>query len=189
MHARPGVDVLLPVVRQAICKAADQRVRHHPAGGDAAVDHIGFGRLLGEGMAAAASPFAVDVAVHEEPRRDDVQLFADVPCPCARSPGPCVRSRALCARCPASVVALRLGRLILEAAYEGTLLAALLHGLYGATPIVYLTLLGGGAFGNERQWIQDSIRTAIDKVPGPIVRIVSYREPESELLRLACRRA
>jgi hypothetical protein len=82
----------------------------------------------------------------------------------------------------------RIATLVLEAAYEATLRGALLHDLYGGTSIVYLTLLGGGAFGNDRRWILQAIRVAIDKVPSPIVRIVSYRQPEPELLRLARRR-
>ena len=78
MHAGAGVDVLLPVVRQVVGEAADQRVRHQAAGRDAAIDHVGFCRLLHKLLAAAAGPLAVDVAVHEELRRDDVQLLAHV---------------------------------------------------------------------------------------------------------------
>ena len=56
---------------------------HEPAGGDAAVDDLRIGRLLHQALdalalAAAASPLAIDVAVHEELRRNDVQSFADV---------------------------------------------------------------------------------------------------------------
>ena len=78
VHARARVDGLLPVVRQMVGEAADQRVCHQAAGGDAAVDHVGLGRLLHQLLAAPASPLAVDVAVHEELRRDDVQPLADV---------------------------------------------------------------------------------------------------------------
>ena len=63
VHARAGVDGLLPVVRQMVCEVADQRVRHQPAGRDAAVDHVGLGRLLHQLLAAAAGPLAVDVSV------------------------------------------------------------------------------------------------------------------------------
>jgi len=83
VHAGPGVDGLLPVVRQVVDEAADQRVRHQSAGGDAAVDDLRLGRLLHQAfdplaLAAAAGPLAVDVAVHEEFGRHDVQPFADV---------------------------------------------------------------------------------------------------------------
>jgi hypothetical protein len=66
-----------------VYEAADQRVRHQPAGGDAAVHHVGLGGFLAQPsftllLAALAGPLAVDVAVDEELGRDDVQLLADV---------------------------------------------------------------------------------------------------------------
>jgi len=83
VNAGPGVDGLLAVVRQVIDEAADQRMCHQPAGGDAAVDDLGIGRLLHQAfdplaLAAATGPLAVDVAVHEELRRHDVQPFAHI---------------------------------------------------------------------------------------------------------------
>jgi hypothetical protein len=48
-------------------------------------------------------------------------------------------------------------RLVLEAAYEATLCAAIVNGRSTGNPRVFLTLLGGGAFGNETRWITDSI--------------------------------
>jgi hypothetical protein len=78
VHAGSGVDVFLPVVRQVVGEAADQRVGDQAAGRDAAIDHLGFGRLLHQLLAAPAGPLAVDVAVHEELCRNDVQLLADV---------------------------------------------------------------------------------------------------------------
>ncbi|MDQ2095272.1 hypothetical protein [Rhodalgimonas zhirmunskyi] len=47
-------------------------------------------------------------------------------------------------------------RLALEAAYEATFLAAL-----EAEGPLYLTLLGGGAFGNREEWIIDAIERAL----------------------------
>lgn len=43
---------------------------------------------------------------------------------------------------------------------------------------VFLTLVGGGAFGNHFSWIFDAIRKAFDKFKETNldVRIVSYRE-------------
>jgi hypothetical protein len=52
-------------------------------------------------------------------------------------------------------------RLVLEAAYEATLLAAALHPSRGGTNVVALTRLGGGAFGNENAWIDDAIERAL----------------------------
>jgi hypothetical protein len=46
--------------------------------------------------------------------------------------------------------------LVLEAAYEATMLAAVLNKQRGASNVVLPTLLGGGAFGNEAEWIQRS---------------------------------
>jgi len=52
-------------------------------------------------------------------------------------------------------------RLVLEAAYEATLLAGVLNAQGpGGCPVVALTRLGGGAFGNHGRWIDDAIRRA-----------------------------
>lgn len=68
-------------------------------------------------------------------------------------------------------------RLVLEAAYEATLWAAVDNAARCGSPIVYLTLLGGGVFGNDPVWIHDAIRRALHTVRGHAldVRIVSYR--------------
>lgn len=52
-------------------------------------------------------------------------------------------------------------RLVLEAAYEATICAAILNMQRTGNKRVFLTLLGGGAFGNETQWITDSIKRAL----------------------------
>ena len=69
--------------------------------------------------------------------------------------------------------------LILEAAYEATLLAGAVQAANGGSNIVLLTLLGGGAFGNSQTWIFAAIRRALGTVIGLglDVRIVSYGEP------------
>jgi hypothetical protein len=64
-------------------------------------------------------------------------------------------------------------RLVLEASYEATLRAARTTG--AAT--VFLTYLGGGAFGNDEAWIADAIGHALDRVGGLDVRLVSYGRP------------
>lgn len=68
-------------------------------------------------------------------------------------------------------------RLILEAAYEATFHAAVLNGAATGIRTVYLTLLGGGAFGNEYSWILDSLESAWKsfRAASLDVRIVSYR--------------
>ena len=67
-----------------------------------------------------------------------------------------------------------LARLTLEATYEATLLTARRE---GAGRPVFLTLVGGGAFGNRTRWIEDAIVRAVQLVDGLDVRIVSYGRP------------
>ena len=50
--------------------------------------------------------------------------------------------------------------LILEAAYEATLLAAMLNAERSGNRTVFLTLLGGGAFGNDVEWILKAMERA-----------------------------
>lgn len=52
-------------------------------------------------------------------------------------------------------------RLVLEASYEAVICAAVLNQESTGNNSVYLTLLGGGAFGNETDWIIGSIRRAL----------------------------
>ncbi len=67
-------------------------------------------------------------------------------------------------------------RLILEATYEATLFAALRNMEKTNSNKLYLTLVGGGAFGNQMDWIMDSIGIAISKFKNtPLeVKIVSF---------------
>jgi hypothetical protein len=51
--------------------------------------------------------------------------------------------------------------LVLEAAYEATLCTAILNWQRTGNRMVYLTLLGGGAFGNENDWIINALRRAL----------------------------
>ena len=76
--------------------------------------------------------------------------------------------------------------LILEAAYEATLCAAVLNAQKTGNNTLYLTLLGGGAFGNKESWIMDAIDRAI-KIhahSGLDVRIVSYGSSNPALAKL-----
>ena len=52
-------------------------------------------------------------------------------------------------------------RLILNAAYEATLRAAILNARSTGNRRVFLTLLGGGAFGNDPEWITSAIERAL----------------------------
>lgn len=65
-------------------------------------------------------------------------------------------------------------RLVLEATYEATLLAATEQAAAGGSTTVLLTRVGGGAFGNGDEWIDDAIERALDVVEeaGLDIRIV-----------------
>ena len=52
-------------------------------------------------------------------------------------------------------------RLVLEAAYEATLLAGVRNAVRGVSNRVLLTRLGGGAFGNDEDWIDDAMTRAL----------------------------
>jgi hypothetical protein len=66
--------------------------------------------------------------------------------------------------------------LVLEAAYEATMAAAILNAKRGVSNIVLLTQLGGGAFGNHDDWIYAATRRSLEKVRefDLEVRLVSY---------------
>ena len=77
-------------------------------------------------------------------------------------------------------------RLILEATYEATFHAALLNYQKTGSNKVFLTLVGGGAFGNKLDWITESIFVAVSKfmnTPLDIV-IVSYNASKKEVIEL-----
>jgi hypothetical protein len=69
-----------------------------------------------------------------------------------------------------------LARLVLQGAYEATLLAAVEQANGGGSDIVLLTRVGGGAFGNDDVWIDDAIVRAIEIVEraGLDIRQVGY---------------
>lgn len=83
-------------------------------------------------------------------------------------------------------------RLVLEAGYEATLLAAVEQAARGGSPTVLLTRLGGGAFGNPDGWIDDAIVRALHVVEhaGLDVRLVSHAgaHPGLQAIEAAWRR-
>ena len=78
-------------------------------------------------------------------------------------------------------------QLVLDAAYEATLLAGVLNSRQGGSNIVLLTQLGGGAFGNAPEWIHTAIERALGKTQGQglDIRLVSYGPPSTQLKALA----
>ncbi len=77
-------------------------------------------------------------------------------------------------------------RVILEATYEATLYTGLLNYQKTGNKKVFLTLVGGGAFGNELKWILDSIELALNKFMNtPLeVSIVSYGKSNQDVQNL-----
>jgi hypothetical protein len=77
-------------------------------------------------------------------------------------------------------------RLVLEAAYESTFLAAILNLARTGDPRLYLTWLGGGAFGNRAKWIEYAVRRSMEKFRHwPLqVGIVSYRRSKPAVQQL-----
>jgi len=67
-------------------------------------------------------------------------------------------------------------RLILEATYEATFYSALLNYERTQNRKVHLTLVGGGVFGNEKEWIFDAIKKSLIKFSKtPLdIKIISY---------------
>lgn len=74
--------------------------------------------------------------------------------------------------------------LVLEAAYEATLWAGVLNARDGGSNVVFLTMLGGGAFGNPPIWIHEAVKRALTllKAFDLDVRVVSYGKPTPEVL-------
>ena len=77
--------------------------------------------------------------------------------------------------------------LILSAAYEATMSAAVLNAQRGASNVVLLTQLGGSAFGNDDDWIHAAMRRALEMMSGfeLDVRLVSYGTPSQAILKIA----
>ena len=77
--------------------------------------------------------------------------------------------------------------LILEAAYEATLCAAVVNAARTGNDRLFLTLLGGGAFGNQTEWILDALRRAVNKHidRGLDIAIVSYGRSQPAVRGLA----
>lgn len=77
--------------------------------------------------------------------------------------------------------------LVLEAAYEATVWAAVLNARRGSSNKVLLTSLGGGAFGNEEAWIEAGLMRALKLVSGfdLDVKLVSYGRPSAAFVSIA----
>lgn len=77
-------------------------------------------------------------------------------------------------------------RLVLEAAYEATVCTAILNAITNGNNQLFLTLLGGGVFGNEIDWILGGIERALKlyKDVNLDVAIVSYGSSNPHIQQL-----
>ncbi|HBB94900.1 MAG TPA: hypothetical protein DC054_05875 [Blastocatellia bacterium] len=77
-------------------------------------------------------------------------------------------------------------RLVLEASYEATICAAILNSMRNGDNRLFLTLVGGGAFGNETDWIIGGIQRALKlyREAELDVAIVSYGSSKESVQQL-----
>ena len=124
-----------------------------------------------------------DEDVHDELRsRLAIGLHRNVEVTDVRESSRRLVSQAFCSALPVtygsgpSAVWEAFARLVLEAVYEATLLAAVQQSSAGGSNIVLLTRVGGGAFGNADEWIDDAIVRALAIVEhaGLDIRLVSH---------------
>jgi hypothetical protein len=76
--------------------------------------------------------------------------------------------------------------LVLEATYEATICAAILNSVKTGNNRLFLTLVGGGAFGNEFDWIIDGLHYSLDQYRDADldVAIVSYGSSNQHVQQL-----
>ncbi len=158
----------------------------------------GYALPTREGLAAIAANLdqADEEALDDLRGRLRLGLHTDVEVTDGPAPRPRV-SQIFCSALPVAYAGLPqadwapFARLVLEAAYEGTLLAGVINAARGASDRVLLTRLGGGAFGNAEAWIDAALLRAL-RVVGTCdldVTIVSYGPPAPVLRDLVRRYA
>lgn len=198
---------LMPVAGE-IGQTADRQLDGLADLGDALARHLGTGRAalwaVRNGYALPTRAGLAAIAGHlgaaDGKALDDLRgrlrlgLHRDVEVTDGPAPRPLV-SQIFCSALPVAYAGLRasawapFARLVLEAAYEGTLLAGVLNAARGASDRVLLTRLGGGVFGNEDAWIDAAMLRAL-RLAGDQdldVAIVSYGQSSSSLRNLVRR--
>lgn len=104
-----------------------------------------------------------------------------------------VVSQAYCSALPVAYSAhpaerwTRFATLVLEASYEATVCAAVINAARTNNDTVFLTLLGGGVFGNDQAWITNAIRSSLTRhrMSGLDVAIVSHGQSKPFVQQLA----
>lgn len=143
----------------------------------------GYALCTGDGLASIDGRLAAMSAEELDHLRGllRIGLHWNVEVTEAATPGQRV-SQAFCSALPVAYSDLapskwqRFATLVLEAAYEATLLAAVQNRERTGCPTVFLTSLGGGAFGNAPEWIEAAMAHAFQAVRGCDidVRLVSF---------------
>jgi len=121
-----------------------------------------------------------------------IGVHSDVEVTDSQAPGRPLVSQAFCSALPIAyspvpgVYWKPFASLVLQAAYEATIWAAVLNAKRGASRIVLLTGLGGGAFGNDSNWIHAAMRRALNAAKGfdIDVKLVSYGSPSKAQLQM-----
>jgi hypothetical protein len=119
-----------------------------------------------------------------------IGVHSDVEVTDGSKPNRSLVSQAFCSALPISYVSSvprehwqAFATLILQATYEATLSAAVLNAQRSASNVVLLTQVGGGAFGNNDDWIHAAMRRALHIVSGfdLEVKLVCYGRPSSAM--------
>lgn len=155
----------------------------------------GYALCSRDGLAAIGSHLAALTADEVDALRGllRIGIHQDIEVTDSVGPQRPVVSQAYCSALPVAYSRLpaalwrSFGQFVLEAAYEATLCAAVLNGQRGASNVVLLTRLGGGAFGNDDAWIDAAMHKALTKAAGCglDVRLVSYGAPPKSMIDLA----
>lgn len=146
----------------------------------------GYALCTESGLASIARTLDAMTVAERDSLRDRLRvgLHWDVEVTGAVSAGLLV-SQVFCSALPVAYTRIPSARwrafatLVLEGAYEATLWAAVLNAHRTTSNIVYLTRVGGGAFGNETAWIDAAIGRGLKMVAGVglDIRLVSYGQP------------
>lgn len=149
-----------------------------PAGLDAIADHLS--KLDSDGIDDLRGKLCI--GIHRDIEVTDA-VWQDRP----------LVSQAFCSALPVAYTRIprshweAFAQLILQAAYEATMWAAVHNAQRGASNVVLLTTLGGGAFGNDENWIYDAMWRALTIMTNTAldVRLVSYAAPSDVFVQMA----
>lgn len=155
----------------------------------------GYMLASGEGLRAACEILEAADECALDSLRGALRIGAQIQAGVTLGRSPNIVTQALCSAVPVAysghdpALWEPLARLILEAAYEATLHLGVLNQDRTGSALVFMTLVGGGAFGNPTEWITSAIERAIGchSHSGLDVRIVSYGRSSAEVQELLSR--